>query len=169
MYLRAAYVVLVLNAAEPWNTRLSLHSALPAEGKPVAYWRGQDAAFLAVHVPGKGVQSVVRTNQGRVEFRFDGERVHGPGEDIDSLDLSGRRTGDHVVLFHTEPALARSVLSFDAGSAADSLNFVITGLAPGVWEVWRNGWVVDQGVTVRAGEAVLFFQERSGSYFIRRL
>ena len=157
-------------AAPEWHSVEAMRSALPAEARVVAHWRAADAAFLAGAIPKKGIASVVRLRQERTDIRFDGERVHGPGQRIDSLDWAGVQTGGFVVLFHTEPSLARSVFSFEtAPGASGRLRFVLTGAAPGVWEIWRNGWVVDPGVTVRAGEAVLFFEERPGSYFIRRL
>lgn len=137
----------------------------------MAHWRGTDAAFLAALVPDKGVWSVVRIEGGRTEVRFDGSvRTDAKTRPISSLDLEGAIAGSTVVLFHTETRLAASALSFDTEKhEAATLHFIVTGLAPGMWEIWRNGWVVDGGVPVRAGEAVLSFEGRPGSYFIRRL
>jgi hypothetical protein len=169
LYLPALALLVAAAAASPWWSVQSLREALPAGSTPVAYWRGTDAAFLAAAVPGKSVQSVVRIEAGAVEFRFDGA-VRGGGEKpIESLDLAGVRHGKYVVLFHTEQGLARSALSFDTAEGNGEFRFIVTGMAPGMWEIWRNGWVVDIGVPVRKGESVLSFQGRAGSYFIRRL
>jgi hypothetical protein len=148
-----------------------------AEGKVVAHWTGPeasqpDAAFLAVHVGASGVRSIVALKEG-IRIRFDGRtNVEGRKEahPVTSLDLDGVRLADWVVLFHSEAGLLRSAFSFDTGPVnASSLRYVITGVAPGVWEIWRDGWVVDIGVVVRAGEGVLYFSERPGSFFVRRL
>lgn len=164
---------LALTGAPPddaWNTVASLRRVLAPEGRPVGHWRNSGAAFLAVSVPGGGVQSVVRLNGGKTDIRFDGQvRTDAASVPVTSLDLAGVIVGDAVVLFHTESGMARSALSFDTGKGGDKKRYVVTGVAPGLWEVWRNGWVVDIGVPVRAGEGVLYFEERPGSYFVRRL
>jgi hypothetical protein len=153
-----------------WTSVESLRRALPPGAKPVAHWRTADAAFLAAAVAGKGVWSVVRLDGGETELRFEG-RVHGAaGRALSSLDLEGRIVGSTAVLFGTEDRLTSSALSFDTGAhTAETLRFIVTAVAPGVWEIWRNGWLVDTGVPVRAGEAVLAFEGRPGSYFLRRL
>jgi hypothetical protein len=156
-------------AALPWWSVGSLREKLPAGSTPVAYWRTPDAAFLAASVSGKGVQSVLRIDGGAVEYRFDGQVRGNGGKPIESLDLAGVRHGRHVVLFHTETGLARSALSFDTGPAEGEFRYILTGLAAGMWEIWRDGWVVDIGVPVRKGESVLYFEGLAGSYFIRRL
>ena len=161
----------LLLAQEPWNSVAGLRRVLPAGGKLVGYWRSTDAAFAAVSVPERGIASVVRLDGGEVEVIHEGSsiRTGAKATRISSLDLVGVRVGANVVLFHTEKQMARSALSFDTGTGEGRLGFIVTGLAPGIWEVWRNGWLVEPEVVVRAGEAVLFFEERPGSYFIRRL
>jgi hypothetical protein len=154
-----------------WQSVQSLRSVLPPQAKTVAHWRNEHAAFLAASVPGKGICSVVRLEAGKAEIRFNGE-VHANVRTraLSSLDLTGVVVGNNVVLFHTESRLASSAVSFDTGqSGAGRMRFIVTGLAPGMWEIWRDGWVVDIGIPVRAGEAVLAFEERPGSYFVRRL
>jgi hypothetical protein len=147
-----------------------LRKALPANARPVAHWRVEDAAFLAAHVPEKGVWSVVRLDNGKTEIRFDGKVHATAGTPISSLDLEGVVAGSTVVLFHNEARLAGSVLSFDTGKQEPkSLRFIVTGVAPGAWDIWRDGWLIEDSVPVRAGEAVLSFSGRPGSYFLRRL
>lgn len=161
-------LIALLGFLPDWQSVKSMLTALPAGAKPVVHWHDGKAAFLAGHVAGSGIHSVVRLDEGRTELRYPGPLTK--GSPITSLDLDGVQTGATVVLFHTEPHLASSALSFDTAKTEESrLQFILTGLAPGMWEVWRNGWVVEPGVPVRAGEAVLVFEERPGSYFIRRL
>ena len=136
------------------STVASLRRVFAGDAKPIGHWRNPDAAFLAVSVPDKGVQSVVRLNGGKIEIRFDGRvQTEAQATSVTSLDLEGVRTDDAVVLFYTEAGMARSALSFDTGKAAGKLRYIVTGLAPGMWEVWRNGWVVDIGVAVRPAKA----------------
>ena len=87
---------------------------------------------------------------------------------IEEIDFIGVVTGGWVVLFHNEPRALRSAASFEAANEG-RLKFMICGLAPGGWEIWRNGWLEDtkSGVDERSG--VLYFEGRGGSYFIRRL
>lgn len=143
----------------------------------VAHWAGPDssqpeAAFLALHAPQTGVRSIVALKSG-ARVRFEGKvRVENSARPdlLTSLDIDGVLIDGWAVLFHSESGLLRSAFSFDTGKRAEGkIRVLVTGVAPGVWEVWRNGWVVDTGVVVRAPEAVLYFEERPGSYFIRRL
>lgn len=148
---------------------------LMLSGSPAGYWAGPDAkaplaAFLAASVPGKGVQSVVSIGRKTI-VRFDG-KVDAGGlslQPVSSLDLEGAIVNDWVLLFHTEARMARSALSFDTGSGSDLQRFLVTGLAPGTWEIWRDGWLVDIGLPVEPREAVLYFEGKRGSYFVRRL
>jgi hypothetical protein len=143
----------------------------------VAHWAGPepsqpDAAFLALHSPQAGVRSIVALKHGARVYFHRTVRVEGAANPVpvSSLDIEGVMTQGWAILFHSESGLLRSAFSFDTGKREErNLRFLITGVAPGVWEVWRNGWVVDTSVVVRAAEAVLYFEERPGSYFIRRL
>lgn len=161
----------LLFAQEPWHAVASLRRSLPEKSTLVGHWRNTDSAFAAVSVPDRGIASVVRLDSGRIEIRHEGASVHTDARSspMVSLDLAGVRIESTVVLFHTEKQMARSALSFDTGTGEGRYRFIVTGLAPGMWEIWRNGWVVEPEVLVRPGEGVLFFEERPGSYFIRRL
>lgn len=179
MYLWLSFILLTLlaSAAETaeWWEIASLRQLLSSEVKPVGYWAGPiakkpEAAFLAGSEAAGNIHSVVRIGAD-VSVRFDGKvRVEGAQSlPVSSLDLEGAQVGEWLVLFHTEPGLARSVLSFETRGGGDRVRVILGGLAPGMWEIWRNGWVVDTGVPVRAREGVLYFEERPGSYFLRRL
>ena len=89
-------------------------------------------------------------------------------EPIASIDVAGARIGSWVVMFHNEPSSAASAVGFYVETAA-ARRYLVTGLAPGNWQIWRNGWLVDPGIFVRPRQGVLYFEGRSGSYFLRRL
>src|SRR5262249_35793059 len=90
-----------------------------------------------------------------------------PVAKIDSDDLAGVRLGEQVVAFHTETRMAQSAVSFDVEGRGE-LKFLITGLAPRPWGIWRAG-MLGNGDSVVAPEAgVLRFVGKPGSYFLRR-
>lgn len=84
------------------------------------------------------------------------------------VDLAGARAGEWLVLFHTDSQPAGSSVAFYL-AGTERARVVVTGLAPGAWEVWRNGWVVEAAGLVRAPEFVLYFEGEAGDYFLRRL
>jgi hypothetical protein len=91
-----------------------LRTWLPA-GAVVGYSTGPDrakpeAAFLAVTPDRRTVHSIVRLGTATA-FQHEGQRVTANGKDlrrVESLDLVGMTNGNYVVLFHTEPQMARS-------------------------------------------------------------
>ena len=86
---------------------------------------------------------------------------------MESDDLAGVRLAGRVVAFHTETRMAQSAVSFEvAGPAA--LKFLITGLAPGPWEIWRAGMLEIDDSLVAPESGVLRFEGKPGSYFLRR-
>lgn len=86
---------------------------------------------------------------------------------IEGIDFTGAVTGGWSVLFHNDSRALRSNASFEVESAS-TLKFLIGGLAPGGWEIWRNGWLEDTKNGVDARSGVLYFEGAGGSYFIRR-
>jgi hypothetical protein len=91
-----------------------------------------------------------------------------PVETIDSIDLAGVRLAGCVIAFHQETRMQRSAVSFDVGGPS-ALKFLITGLAPGEWEVWRAGMLEIPDGEVRPESGALYFEGAPGSYFLRRL
>ncbi len=146
-----------------------MRTLLPEGATLLGYWvRKPDAAFLAVSPDRKRVLSVVALASG-TRIHWNGQQPPATGTRISSLDLEGVLTEGWCILFHTEPVLARSVLSFDTGKRDEAtLRFALTGLAAGNWEIWRNGWSVETG-EVQPREGVLYFEGRPGSYFLRPL
>jgi Heparinase II C-terminal domain len=88
--------------------------------------------------------------------------------EIDSSDLAGLRIADRVILFNTETRMANSAVSFDV-AGPPALKFLITGLAPGAWEVWRGGYLEIPDTTVEKESGTLDFESKPGSYFLRHL
>jgi hypothetical protein len=90
-----------------------------------------------------------------------------PGK-IDSEDLAGLRLGSLVILFYTETHMARSAVSFEV-AGPPVMKFLVVGLAPGVWEIWRAGMrELDDGA-VAPESGVLCFEGKPGSYFLRHV
>jgi heparinase II-like protein len=90
-----------------------------------------------------------------------------PGK-IDSDDLAGLRLGQWAILFNTEMRMATSAVSFDVAGPAQ-MKFLIAGLAPGIWEIWRAGMREQDDVGVAPESGVLHFEGKPGSYFLRPL
>jgi hypothetical protein len=84
------------------------------------------------------------------------------------VDLAGFRTGPHVILFHNEPRMNRSAVSFAAEEGPSPLTVLVAGLAPGDWQLWRNGWL-EASLGVRPSEGALCFDTRPGRFFLRHL
>jgi hypothetical protein len=90
-----------------------------------------------------------------------------PGK-IESDELVGLRLADWALLFYTEMQMAKSAVSFDVAGSG-TLKFLITGLAPGVWEIWRAGMREQDDMGVPAESGVLRFDGKPGSYFLRAI
>ena len=90
-----------------------------------------------------------------------------PVEEFSSLELAGVRLADRVALFHAETTTARSAVSFRV-EGTETLKYLVTGLAPGDWEIWWNGWLEDPQGFVEPRSGALYFEGPAGSYFLRR-
>lgn len=87
-------------------------------------------------------------------------------ERIQDLDFAGARLGAYVALFHRATSPARSSASFRL-DAPGKLKYLVTGLAPGDWDIWFQGYREDS-LTVHPREACLYFEGDPGGYFLRR-
>jgi hypothetical protein len=87
---------------------------------------------------------------------------------IESDDLAGVRLAQHVVAFHTETRMAQSAVSFEVAGPPE-LKFLITGLAPGLWEIWRAGMLEISDSLVAPEAGALHFAGKPGSYFLRHV
>lgn len=102
-----------------------------------------------------------------IQFLDDEAGTPLPVEEVSSLELAGVRLADRVALFYTEITTARSAVSFRV-EGTETLKYVVTGLAPGDWEIWWNGWLEDPQGFVEPRAGALYFQGPAGSYFLRR-
>jgi hypothetical protein len=88
---------------------------------------------------------------------------------VDSgVDLAGLRIGADVLLFHNEPRMNRSALSFAVEDGPPELRAFVAGVAPGAWQLWRDGWL-EATLHVQPREGGLSFETRPGRFFLRRL
>ncbi len=88
-----------------------------------------------------------------------------PLEAIWTIDLAGVRVGTRVALFHPGIHRATGPVFFDTESA-QRLRCLVTGLAPGSWDVWWNGWLEMPDLWVAPEEGVLYFEGQGGSYYL---
>jgi hypothetical protein len=167
----------------------TLRALAGSKARPLGHDRTVDSAFLAVQAEGIVREFVYLPNQ-RALIEYDAQPVtwrlqgHGnvqspapglhliqmgkpqtPGK-IDSDDLSGLRLGEWAILFYTEPQMAKSAVSFDVEGPA-GMKFLIAGLAPGIWEIWRAGMREQDDGAVAPESGVLYFVGKPGSYFLR--
>jgi hypothetical protein len=99
--------------------------------------------------------------------------VIGPADDerpvpIASIDMAGVRIRDRAVVFYTESTSARSAVSFDVPGSGN-VKHLVAGLAPGSWEIWRNGWLEDPQGFVEPQAGALYFEAPAGNYYFRKL
>ena len=88
-------------------------------------------------------------------------------ERIKDLDFAGARLGAYVALFHRAANPARSSVSFHV-DAPGKLKYLVTGLAPGDWDIWFQGYR-ENTLTVNPREACLYFEGDPGGYFLRHV
>jgi hypothetical protein len=134
-----------------------------------------DFAFLALDAaPGTRSVVVLRAPAAAITFtapphsKPEPPRVTGSVKStpVESMDLIGTRVADWAVLFNIEPRSTRSAVWFETVGGAE-LKFLLTGLAPGQWDLWRDGWLIEHGVIVRPTSGALYFTGAPGMYFVR--
>jgi len=163
--------------------------------RPLGHDRAEDYAFLAVQAPGvirefvffPGRKTLIEYDianpPGTITWKLEGSgssqtvvpELHliqmgerqTPGK-VDSDDLAGLQLGALTILFHTEPRMAQSAVSFDVKGPAP-MKFLIAGMAPGVWEIWRAGMREQDDVGVEPQAGILRFEGKPGSYFLRAI
>jgi len=88
-------------------------------------------------------------------------------EKIESGGLTGVRLADRVVLFNRNSERTDRPVSFTV-KGGGKLKYLVTDLAAGTWQVWRDGGIVHPAVPVSSSAGTLYFQGPSGNYSLRR-
>jgi heparin/heparan-sulfate lyase len=78
--------------------------------------------------------------------------------------IAGTLLADTSVLFWTGRGRTDRPLKFRSGGR----RFLVTDLAEGTWQVWRDGSVVRPAIRVSAEEGTLWFEGPPGAYELRR-
>lgn len=163
--------------AEPgWWQLKNLRALYGPAAVPLAYARGpsRDApeyAFFACDVNGaRRSLAAFRPARALVTYDYAGQEtlnVYGfpSPERIKDLDFAGARLGGNVALFYRARNPARSSVSFHI-DAPDKLKYLITGLAPGSWDIWFQGYL-ENSLDVEPREGSLYFEGDPGGYFLR--
>lgn len=87
-----------------------------------------------------------------------------PVELIWTIDLAGVRVGDRIIAFHAGLRMAHQPVFFDVDEGAH-LKFLLTGLAPGSWDIWWKGWLEQSGLWVAPHTGTLYFEGPAGGYY----
>jgi heparin/heparan-sulfate lyase len=87
-------------------------------------------------------------------------------EPIESPDVTGLRIADRVVLFSPGGGRAARPVAFEARGPG-RLKFVVTDLAEGTWQVWRESEIARPAVVVSGDAGLAYFEGSAGSYTLR--
>lgn len=90
-----------------------------------------------------------------------------PVEPIWTIDLAGVQVGEWVVAFGADATMAHQPVFFDI-DRGERLKILLTGLAPGSWDVWWKGWLEHPDLPVEPTASTLFFEGPPGGYYFRR-
>lgn len=173
----AQAAVVAFDAAVPGEgARQTLSAAGATEPRGNRFHAG--AALHTVLLPGGG-EPLLEARRGAVVAASPRDRPEAlflnvtefgaaqPIEPIRTLNLAGVRLGDRVTLFHAGLHMTPGPVFFDT-EGGERLRCLVTGLAPGSWDVWWNGWLEMPGLWVAPQEGVLYFEGPSGGYYLRR-
>jgi hypothetical protein len=72
-----------------------------------------------------------------------------------------------VVLFNPRGDRSAQPIAF-AARGEGTLKFLVTDVAEGAWQVWRDGRIVLPTVIASGDAGVLYFEGAAGSYSLRR-
>jgi hypothetical protein len=145
---------------------------LCGEGKAVGHYYGPDPkapqiAFLAVK-QGDTTRSAVRYKSA-AQITYDLKELIAPegAEKLSFPELEGAIYEGWVVLFHNEANSAAGAVFFKL-EADRSYKILVTGLAPGRWEIWRDGWREEHTALVHPSAGATQLDGPKGTYFLRR-
>ena len=91
----------------------------------------------------------------------------GTVERLSAADLTGVRVNDRVVWFRKDSERSEHPVAFDV-TGSGTIQYLVTDLRPGTWQVWRDGRIVIPAVTVTSDAGTLWFQGPPGRYELRR-
>jgi len=87
-------------------------------------------------------------------------------EPIESSDVMGLRIADRVVLFSPGGGRAARPVAFHVRGPG-RLKFLVTDLAAGIWQVWRESEIARSAVVVSGDAGLAYFESLAGSYSLR--
>lgn len=166
----AARALALLDEPEWWQLK-KLRALYGPGAIPLAHAFGPEYAFFACDVNGtRRSLAVFHPIRALVTYDYAGQEslnVIGFSSPvrIKDLDFTGARLGGYVALFHRAAAPARSSVSFHV-DAPGKLKYLITGLAPGAWDIWFQGYL-ENSRDVAPREGSLYFEGDPGGYFLR--
>ena len=88
-------------------------------------------------------------------------------ERLEDGDAAGVRIADRVVWFQRAGARTDRPVSFTV-SGASNLRYLVTDLAEGTWQVWRDGAIVFPALNVSGDAGTLYFEGPPGAWSLRR-
>ena len=82
---------------------------------------------------------------------------------IDADKVVGVQIADRIVTFskNSEPLSGKFTLELKGNQ---NMQFVLTDLAPGIWQVKKNGKVYLPAIEVRSDDGILYFEGTGGQY-----
>ncbi len=90
-----------------------------------------------------------------------------PVEKIEAGDIVAVRIADRVVTFNRSGERATRPLALTVRGSG-SLKYLVTDLAEGNWQVWRDGRILYPAMLVTGSSGSLYFEGPPGSYELRR-
>jgi hypothetical protein len=88
-------------------------------------------------------------------------------EKIEGQSVVGARLSDRVVLFNPRGNRSADPISFVV-KGDGTVKFLVTDVAEGNWQVWRDGRMARPAVLASGDAGVLYFEGPAGSYSLRR-
>ncbi len=88
-------------------------------------------------------------------------------EKLAAKGMTGVRVADRVVWFQTASERTERAVAFTV-SGEGTMKYLVTDLAAGTWQVWRDGKISRPAVRVAESEGTLYFEGPPGSYQLRR-
>lgn len=90
-----------------------------------------------------------------------------PVDRLDSQEMVGVRLADRAVLFSRTGERANRPLAF-ALRGSGPLKCLVSDLAEGNWQVWRDGRIVHPAIPVSGDAGTLYLEGPAGNYSLRR-